>query len=666
MRPLTAPAFSNQFAFRCTTAGTSATEPSWTSAQNNNSTVTTGGATFTNVSGQSAYGWSAAAGNIYCMTNQGPATGRLAIGDRIFLSSDHAESSTNPPGQLTSTGFGLLQFISVNRAGSVPPLSADQLSGAAITVTSSQLYLDASSNVYWQGITFNVGGTANELRLNSSGSKEHYFRNCAIVFSTSNTTAVIDTNGSTGRVTLDNTTLSFNAVGQRFLLCAMEIRWINTPSAMSGTVPTALFATNGINGAPMVATLRGVDLSFLTTTLYAYNANSFGKVLLDSCRIASGLVRLSTANYNTPADEIELVNCYDGTNANIAERHTPAGDLTTNRSTTTVGGAQDDVGLFSHQMVSSTRSDFLTMCLDSFWIDVENNYAGGSRTATVEIISSSTLQNTDISLQLEYLGTAGSSLASFGSSLPNALTASAALPTSTAVWNNAPFVSTTWNPADLTSITLSNTNLTASVVGSGGGVRGIAGLSAGKYYWECVYTNINTNTISCGISLSSGNLTTPAAGTAFIQRSTGGITINGSSTGSALGIIGIAAVVGIAVDFTAQLIWFRIAPAGNWNGSGTANPATGTGGLSISTISSGALYPYMCGATSDVLTANFGSSAFSGTVPSGFTSGIQGSGGGPQRLQVTFTPQQFGRLRGIVRLGKASTTVYVNPQITVS
>ncbi|WP_210253991.1 hypothetical protein, partial [Bradyrhizobium pachyrhizi] len=34
-----------------------------------------------------------------------------------------------------------------------------------------------------------------------------------------------------------------------------------------------------------------------------------------------------------------------------------------------------------------------------------------------------------------------------------------------------------------------------------------------------------------------------------------------------------------------------------------------------------------------------------------------------QKLQISFTPQKAGRLRGRVMLGKASTTVWVNPQI---
>jgi hypothetical protein len=37
-----------------------------------------------------------------------------------------------------------------------------------------------------------------------------------------------------------------------------------------------------------------------------------------------------------------------------------------------------------------------------------------------------------------------------------------------------------------------------------------------------------------------------------------------------------------------------------------------------------------------------------------------------QKLQATFTPQVAGRVRARVRVGKISTTVYVNPAITIT
>lgn len=670
MRPLTAPALTAQYAFRCTTAGTAATEPAWPT--NNNAAVTTGGATFTNVSGQTAYGWTAAAGSLISMVN-GAGTPRPAVGDRVFLSSDHSESSA--AGVIyylnnATAAWGLIQFISVNRAGSVPPVAADALSGASIATTAgNQLQISPYSDGYWQGVTISSG--ANLVIASSGAAKRSYFRNCALVLSRNSGDAITGTAAFV--VTLDATTIQFANATQQIVASSnsMELVWLNTPSAILGTVPTTL-----LNAAPSVGTFRGVDLSALTGTLMTPVAGAVGKLLLDSCRIASGLTRYGApGTTTTSADEIELVNCFDGANI-ISERHTPAGDLTTNRTTTLTGGAQDDIGLFSHQLVSSARSDMLAMTLDSFWMDVENAFTGGSRTATVEIISSSTLNNTDIALQLEYLGTAGSSLATFASSLPNALTASAALPTSTAVWNGAPGL--TLNPSDKEAhITLSNGNLTATgTAGWTSVVRATTPQTAGKFYWEYTMTTSTQPLTGVGIYTGSASLSTSpfgATGTCGVLWS-GIVSVDGSNTITVGGVPGSSINLGsnvtngtlvcVAVDLTAQLIWFRLGAGGNWNANAARNPATGTGGASIPNLGGAvAAFPVVATGGADVITVNFGATSYVGTPPSGFGNW---PGSVAQRLQATFTPQQLGRLRGLVRLGKVSTTVYVNPQITVS
>lgn len=181
---------------------------------------------------------------------------------------------------------------------------------------------------------------------------------------------------------------------------------------------------------------------------------------------------------------------------------------------------------------------------------------------------------------------------------------------------------TTFNPADLTAVTLSGGNLVATSASPNGGVRGAGGLSSGKYYFEFAYTTINTNGFGTGIALASATVVgTSGTGIVSINRTTGQIVVNGTGSGIALGIINPATIVGIAVDLTSKLIWFRFAPAGNWNNNVANNPATGAGGVNIATISTGPLYPIFYGQLNDKCTANFGATAFVGAVPSGFTAG---------------------------------------------
>lgn len=437
--------------FRVTTAGTSTTEPTWPAG--NNATVTAG-ATFTNVSGQSAYGWSAAAGTLYCM-GTGSSNGRPVVGDRMFLGSDHSENLSGAltwgfSGTTGTAAYGVIQILSVNRAGSVPPVAADALSGAAITDTVSttqNMTLDAYCNMYWQGITFTLAGTPSSNAIialvSGIGRKGHYFKNCAFVLANTTGTSgyVGNSANAPAKAVFDNTTVQFALAAQFVGAPAgiFDLQWINTPSAIHGsTIPSTLFSVTSI-GTSLI-TCRGVDISAVTGTLATLSSSGGGdvKMLLDSCGIASGVVRLATPlATSATSDEAELVGCYDGTNT-INERYTAAGAVTTDRTTYLTGGAADDIGSFSLKLVSSTRSDFATMPLDSFWIDVENIVTGASKTATVEIVSSASLNNNDIRLLLEYQGTSGSPVASFADSLASVLTAASALPTSTATWNSPP------------------------------------------------------------------------------------------------------------------------------------------------------------------------------------------------------------------------------------
>jgi SPRY domain len=671
----TAPASQKEYVWRCTTAGTSSsTEPTWSTSYADSSTKIDGGVTWTNVTGQSAYGWNAAAGTLACIDNTNSC--RPLAGDRVFLSSDHSESFSSI--NITygfnngAAAFGSIQVISVNRAGSVPPVAADITPGAALTLTpaaAQALSLDALCNMFWQGININLAGSVSAfIQFNLNGLRSNYLKNCAIVFSNTNATSKL-MNGGGAKAILDNVTIQFGNVGQYIGVntYTFELTWLNTASAIVGaTVPTILFSTNTSGGNAIVC--RGVDLSAVTGTLLVSSAGGAMKALFDSCRIASGVTRLAAPTTSSVSgDELELINCYDGANT-LNERYRYAGSIVTDRSTYLTSGAQDDIGNYSLKLVSSSRSDFASMPLDCFWFDVENALTGSSKTATVEITSSAALNNNDIRLLLEYMGTAGSPVASFGDTLSSVLASVSALPSSSNTWVGTSY--TTWNANDTTgTVALSNANLTAALNSATNcGVRANTGLGSGKYYFEVTMTTWSNTNCGIGLALSTALLGPSNSTVGSILFAASGVTyLNGSQALATWGARSSGDIIGIAVDLSAQLIWFRVAPSGNWNGSGTANPATGTGGVSFSGIGGTLLFPaYSTGVTGQVATADFGASAFSGTVPSGFTSGWPGTPASKQLLQVVFTPQVAGRVRGLVQLGKPSTTVWVNPQIAIT
>jgi hypothetical protein len=188
---------------------------------------------------------------------------------------------------------------------------------------------------------------------------------------------------------------------------------------------------------------------------------------------------------------------------------------------------------------------------------------------------------------------------------------------------------TTWNPSDKSAnITLSGTNNLTATTSSGiaATVRAIDKQITGKFYWEIAATTVVTTAVfggfSSSASLSLGFTGAGSIGTCGVANS-GYVFVDSVNTLINIGSFTSGALICIAFDVGARLAWFRLGAAGNWNGSASANPATGSGGIA-NTLGDGIpLYPAAnFGGTGNVATANFGDSAFTGTVPSGFTAGF--------------------------------------------
>lgn len=195
----------------------------------------------------------------------------------------------------------------------------------------------------------------------------------------------------------------------------------------------------------------------------------------------------------------------------------------------------------------------------------------------------------------------------------------------------------TWDPATVALVTLSGGNLVATNTGTtqadqGAHVAFTSSHSTGKYYFEITITTLTTvsaTAIDIGVGISTTTFTNlnnaGGSGVCIDVTSPGNVFADGSSvsTGGGLGGASTGTVYGIAVDCDNDKIWFRKTSANLWNNSGTANPATNTGGIATN---SGALVPFVTfGGTGNVagnvFTANFGATSFASAAPSGFTAG---------------------------------------------
>jgi hypothetical protein len=196
----------------------------------------------------------------------------------------------------------------------------------------------------------------------------------------------------------------------------------------------------------------------------------------------------------------------------------------------------------------------------------------------------------------------------------------------------APVVFASWDLATAIAVTLSGNNLVVTAAGGtatnqGAHVVAGSGKTAGKFYFEYLY-----NSFGGGANVGAGIGTPASTYTGMGNNGTSGVIVfnsgnlfaGGVNTGIAFGsVVGIGGLFGVAMDLDNRKCWMRLGAAGNWNNNAGNSPVTNVGGA---TIPAGTMVPFCtfgstAGANGTNWTANFGATAFTGAVPSGFTAG---------------------------------------------
>lgn len=198
-------------------------------------------------------------------------------------------------------------------------------------------------------------------------------------------------------------------------------------------------------------------------------------------------------------------------------------------------------------------------------------------------------------------------------------------------WDGGGTPASTWDTTHQgTNITLSNGDLTALVSATGWGTGTNAVLStpaksSGKRYFEITVNAIGGSNgmgfIAMGLANQSYDMSylagRDAGGNSLGWQDNGYVFSNNVAAPFAADTYTTGTVLCFAVDLDAKQIWMQKAVGGSWNG-GTGNPTAGTGGYSF-----GFAGPWVAIFTGPLnsateVTANFGATSFTGTVPSGF------------------------------------------------
>jgi hypothetical protein len=214
-----------------------------------------------------------------------------------------------------------------------------------------------------------------------------------------------------------------------------------------------------------------------------------------------------------------------------------------------------------------------------------------------------------------------------GSTITCAVTATNAAGSNTATSSATSAVTvngTSFDSGTSTNVTLTNGNRTATHGASPSFAlaRSASFKSTGKLYYEILVSHITSPGDGVGVATAGAtplNVSNDGLNCSVVYQS-GNIWSNGVSTGKTLGALADGNRIYVAIDRGNLRAWFSKG-GGAWNGDGTANPATNTGGV---TMQSADVSPCACFDTannSQAVIANFGLSAFAGTVPSGFTAG---------------------------------------------
>lgn len=340
----------------------------------------------------------------------GPAS---AAGDRLWVASDHAETKA---GSLTVTLPGTSAnpnwVACVDFSGSTPPVAADLRTTATIATTgSASLNIVGTAYFYGIGTQRNTSAANQQIVLAGGSNDFQYWENCSHTLNSTGSTAKIALGSGNGgqMVVFVNTTVGFGHVGQQLQVhCRLD--WLDTPSAITGTVPTTLILP-GFSGTCRLV-MRGIDLS----------AAGSGKNLVDMSQSLPGFVQAIDCKTNASVTlttgsvpafgccRAEFVN-YGSSTTNYQYYYQDYAGVVTHETTivkTSPAGASDGATPISRKMVSSANSKWF-MPLEIpvyFWSD-----STSSQTITFSCVTDNvTLTDADIGLRLSYQGTSGNPL----------------------------------------------------------------------------------------------------------------------------------------------------------------------------------------------------------------------------------------------------------------
>jgi len=388
-------------------------------------------------SGAAGAGTGADWANAYTTLEAAAEAAGTAAGDSIWVAHDHAESqaaAVTITFKNTSAAPGTV--MCVNRAGTVPPVSADLRTTAVVTTTGGNVLSLLSGVTYIYGVTFSSGSGAINPILNIGYQASYmYLKNCALKIPATLAGAIVfGGGGASSRVVLDNTSIEVGHVSDHVQMGTGNLLWKNTGTPVTGaTLPTTLF---GASSNDSIVVVSGVDFSVLSSGTLV-GSTFIGLALFRNCKVHASAI-LATVPSTSSRTGANFINCDSGDTNYRTEKYAYEGTLTTETTVVHSGGAGDGTTPISWKIVTNADAELL-FPFESLPIAIWNETTG-ARTVTVQGIwnSGSLPDNDEIWMEVEYLGTSSSTKSSFASTgLADLLAPPAALTAGDGTWGGS-------------------------------------------------------------------------------------------------------------------------------------------------------------------------------------------------------------------------------------
>lgn len=348
-----------------------------------------------------------------------------AAGDDFNIYSGHAETQASA---LTLTFKGTAaspnRIFSCDRTNT-PAQASDLVAGASIS-TSGAFNIAIGGDVYCYGLTFSAGSAANAASIilgsdiGGGNIRNQTFENVSLILNNTSASSGIklatsnNDNGG-GKITFNNSTITFGAAGQSIINQGIRLDWLNTKSAIAGTAPTTLITMPSGSNSQTIDRLIGLDFSALGSGHTIFGSNPLGGINLMTCCELGASVVIAATPISQGGAVTDYLNCSNN-GTPLSGRFWYQGTLSTETVVIRSGGAPQS------WKVATTPNNKRYMpfeCLEiGIWCVAGTPVTVYGNSITDLVVDATPLTNADLWIEAQVMDSSGSPISDLYTTSP--------------------------------------------------------------------------------------------------------------------------------------------------------------------------------------------------------------------------------------------------------